>query len=183
MNGAAAIRQPGSTLKPLVYGLAIDAGLVTPRTILSDVATNYEGYAPENFDLQFNGAVTMEYALDHNLNIPAVKTLSLLGKDKLIESLAGIGFQQIKKDRRKLGLSMALGGCGTSLEELTALFSSFARGGIYQPLQFTTTDTVQNQQPVPIHCCCLYDHQVLSKVNRPDFPLSWQSTEKMPRIA
>ena len=183
VNGAAAIRQPGSTLKPLVYGLAIDAGLVTPRTILSDVATNYEGYAPENFDRQFNGAVTMEYALDHSLNIPAVKTLSLLGKDKLIESLAGIGFQQIKKDRRKLGLSMALGGCGTSLEELTALFSSFARGGIYQPLQFTTTDTVQNQQPVLSTAAAYMINQVLSKVNRPDFPLSWQSTEKMPRIA
>lgn len=183
VNGAAAIRQPGSTLKPLVYGLAIDAGLLTPRTMLTDVATNYDGYAPENFDRQFNGAVTMEYALDHSLNIPAVRTLASLGRDKLIESLSAIGFQQIRKDRNKLGLSMVLGGCGTSLEELTALYSSFARGGIYHPLQFTATDTNQVKQPVLSTAAAYMINQVLSKVNRPDFPLSWQSTEKMPKIA
>ena len=64
VNGASAIRQPGSTLKPLLFGLCIDEGLVTPKTIMNDVAVNYQGYAPENYDKQFNGYVTMEYALD-----------------------------------------------------------------------------------------------------------------------
>ncbi len=73
VNGAAAIRQPGSTLKPLLYGLCIDEGLLTPKTIISDVSVNYQGYAPENYDKKFNGYVSMEYALEHSLNIPAVK--------------------------------------------------------------------------------------------------------------
>src|SRR6185369_15027307 len=74
VNGAAAIRQPGSTLKPLLYGLCIDAGLLTPKTIINDIPVNYSGYNPENYDKKFNGAVTLEYALDHSLNIPAVKS-------------------------------------------------------------------------------------------------------------
>jgi len=183
VNGAAAIRQPGSTLKPLVYGLAIDAGQLTPKTILSDVATNYEGYAPENFDRQFNGAVSMEYALDHSLNIPAVRTLAKLGKDVLIDKLSGIGFEQIKIDRNKLGLSMVLGGCGTGLEELTGLFSSFARQGEYRPLIYNREDSSAVSKKLVSSAAAFMLNQVLSKVNRPDFPLSWQSTEKMPRIA
>ncbi len=100
VNGAAAIRQPGSTLKPLLYGLCMDEGLMTPKAVISDVAVNYEGYAPENYDKQFNGYVTMEYALEHSLNIPAVKGLKMFGKDKLVQKLAACDFRQIKKTKR-----------------------------------------------------------------------------------
>ncbi|HVE61721.1 MAG TPA: transglycosylase domain-containing protein, partial [Chitinophagaceae bacterium] len=72
VNGAAAIRQPGSTLKPLLYGLCIDEGLLTPKMVMTDVPVNFNGYAPENYDQKFNGYVSMEYALEHSLNIPAV---------------------------------------------------------------------------------------------------------------
>src|SRR5690349_16570379 len=129
VNGANAIRQPGSTLKPLLYGLCMDEGLMTPKAIITDVAVNYNGYAPENYDKQFNGYVTMEYALEHSLNIPAVKGLQWLGKDPFISKLADCNFQQIKRDQRKLGLSMVLGGCGATLEELTGMYSIFASNG------------------------------------------------------
>jgi penicillin-binding protein 1C len=122
VNGAAAVREPGSTLKPLLYGLCIDEGLETPKMVVTDVSVNYAGYSPENYDKKFNGYVTVEYALEHSLNIPAVKSLGLLGKDKLIQKLASCDFTQIKKDQNKLGLSMILGGCGATLEELTGLF-------------------------------------------------------------
>ena len=105
VNGADAIRQPGSTLKPLLYGLCIDAGLMTPKAVITDVAVNYNGYAPENYDKQFNGYVTMEYALEHSLNIPAVKSLRMLGMEKFIQKLSQCQFRQIRKDQRKLGLS------------------------------------------------------------------------------
>ena len=75
-----AVRQPGSTLKPLLYAMCFDEGLLTPKTMMTDVAVNYEGYAPENYDQKFNGYVTVEYALEHSLNIPAVKSLKLLGQ-------------------------------------------------------------------------------------------------------
>src|SRR5436189_1089426 len=131
VNGAAAIRQPGSTLKPLLYAMCMDEGLLTPKMVMNDVAVNYNGYAPENYDQKYNGYVTTEYALEHSLNIPAVKSLRILGKDKLVQKLSACDFKQIQKDRNKLGLSMILGGCGTTLEELTALITAFANNGDY----------------------------------------------------
>ena len=139
VNGAAAIRQPGSTLKPLLYGLCIDEGLLTPKTVISDVPVNYSGYAPENYDKKFNGYVTMEYALEHSLNIPAVKSLQQLGEGKMISKLIACDFKQIQKDQNKLGLSLVLGGCGATLEQLTGLFSAFANEGVYTPRSFCKT--------------------------------------------
>lgn len=187
VNGAAAIRQPGSTLKPLLYGLCIDKGLMTPKSIINDVAISYEGYAPENYDKQFNGYVTMEYALEHSLNIPAVKSLRSLGMDQMIQQLSLADFKQIKKDQKKLGLSLILGGCGASLEELAGLYASFANEGLYQPLQFLASDSSSKskirQTRILSPAANFMINETLSKINRPDFPLNWQSTEKMPKIA
>jgi penicillin-binding protein 1C len=183
VNGAAAVRQPGSTLKPLLYALCIDEGLLTPKMMMNDVSVNYDGYAPENYDQKYNGYVTMEYSLEHSLNIPAVKSLRMLGKDRLVEKLSSCGFRQIQKDRSKLGLSMILGGCGTTLEELTALFSSFANDGNYYSPSYSDKDTVHKKVNVVSPEAAFIINDILSKVNRPDFPLNWQSTERMPKVA
>ena len=183
VNGAAAIREPGSTLKPLLYGLCIDEGLLTPKMMITDVAVNYQGYAPENYDKKFNGYVSMEYALAHSLNIPAVKSLRTLGKDKLVQKLADCDFQQIKKDQKKLGLSLILGGCGATLEELTGLYAAFANEGVYIKPSFTQNDTLHKKIKVLSPAANFMINETLSKVNRPDFPLNWQSTEHMPKIA
>jgi penicillin-binding protein 1C len=183
VNGARAWRQPGSTLKPLVYGLAIDDGLVTPKRVIADVPVNYQGYVPENYDLRYNGQVTMEYALMHSLNIPAVNTLQKVGKDKAIRSLAQCGFDQIRRDQAKLGLSMVLGGCGTSLEELTGMYAMLANDGNFHPLKFLTGQ--KNAAPVRVLSreACFMLHETLSKIDRPDLPLNWGTTESLPRIA
>ncbi|MEO6316012.1 MAG: penicillin-binding protein 1C [Chitinophagaceae bacterium] len=183
VNGAAAIRQPGSTLKPLLYGLCIDEGLLTPKMVIADVAVSYQGYAPENYDRKFNGYVSMEYALEHSLNIPAVKSLRLLGKDKLVEKLAACNFNQVKKDRQKLGLSLILGGCGATLEELTGLYSAFANDGMYVSPSYTQADSAHTTVKLLTTAANFMINETLSKVNRPDFPLNWQSTEHMPKIA
>jgi penicillin-binding protein 1C len=183
VNGAAAVREPGSTLKPLLYGLCIDEGLETPKMILTDVGINYAGYSPENYDKKFNGYVTVEYALEHSLNIPAVKSLKLLGKEKLIRKLAACHFEQIKKDQNKLGLSMILGGCGASLEELTGLFSAFANEGVYISPAYTQADTSFARVRLISAAANYMITDILSRVNRPDFPLNWQATEHMPKIA
>lgn len=183
VNGANAVRQPGSTLKPLLYGMCFDEGLLTPKTVVTDVAVNYDGYVPENYDEKFNGYVTIEYALEHSLNIPAVKGLRMLGHEKMINKLAACNFRQIQKDRRKLGLSLILGGCGTTLEELTGLFSSFANNGDYVRPGFTQDDTVQQKINIMSPAADYMINEVLSKVNRPDFPLNWTATERMPKIA
>jgi penicillin-binding protein 1C len=147
------------------------------------VAVNYNGYSPENYDKRFNGYVTMEYALEHSLNIPAVKSLAILGKDKLVEKMALCGFQQVKKDQQKLGLSMILGGCGTTLEELTGLYSSFAHDGIYIRPSVLQKEHHQEKHRIISAPAAFIINDILSKVNRPDFPLNWQATEKMPKIA
>lgn len=183
VNGANAVRQPGSTLKPLLYAMCFDEGLLTPKTVMADVPVNYEGYAPENYDEKFNGYVTVEYALEHSLNIPAVKALRLLGHEKLIQKLSNCNFRQVQKDRRKLGLSLILGGCGTTLEELTGLFSSFANEGVYIAPSLTQDDTSKQRVRVTSPAANYMINEILSKVNRPDFPLNWTATERMPKIA
>jgi penicillin-binding protein 1C len=204
VNGAAAIRQPGSTLKPLLYGMCIDEGLLTPKTVINDVPINYNGYAPENYDQKFNGSISVEYALEHSLNIPSVKSLKQLGKDKLVGKLAAIDFKQVQKDRNKLGLSMILGGCGTTLEELTGLFSAFANDGIYVRPDYVKSSDFEVQGSKGLRdkrqgdwggdggvkkvevlskAASYMISDILSKVNRPDFPLNWQATERMPKIA
>ncbi|MEI9911154.1 MAG: penicillin-binding protein 1C [Bacteroidota bacterium] len=183
VNGAHAVRQPGSTLKPLLYALCFDEGLLTPKTVLTDVAVNYQGYAPENYDEKFNGYVSVEYALEHSLNIPAVKSLKLLGYEKLIQKLIQCNFRQIQKDQKKLGLSMILGGCGTTLEEMAGLFSSFANNGKYIPPSYTQSDTSYQSIQVISPAANYMINEILSKVNRPDFPLNWTATERMPKIA
>ena len=183
VNGAAAIRQPGSTLKPLLYGLCVDQGLITPKMTINDIAVNYAGYVPENYDQRFNGAVTMEYALAHSLNIPAVKMLNQLGKEKMIQTLGQCNFQQIRKDQNKLGLSLILGGCGTTLEELTGLFSSFANGGLYVRPQLVKAGTTKEQTRLLSESATFMLNEILSNVNRPDFPINWSATDHLPKIA
>jgi penicillin-binding protein 1C len=183
VNGADAVREPGSTLKPLLYGLCMDAGLLTPKQIINDVAVNYQGYTPENFDRKFNGYVSMEYALEHSLNIPAVRSLHLLGKEHLVQALAACNFESVKKNQAKLGLSMILGGCGATLEQLTGLFSIFASQGLYFKPSFQQTDVVTDPKRILSDASTFMINEVLSKVNRPDFPLNWQSTTHLPKIA
>ena len=183
VNGAAAIRQPGSTLKPLLYGLCIDAGLLTPKMTIMDVPVNFEGYAPENYDQKFNGYVTMDYALGHSLNIPAVKSLKALGKDVLIRKLAACDFRQVDKDRNKLGLSMILGGCGATLEEMTGLYSIFANEGRWVRPRYSTEDTAPQGERVLSPAATFMINDILSKVTRPDFPVNWTSTVHLPKIA
>jgi penicillin-binding protein 1C len=183
VNGVKAVRQPGSTLKPLLYGLCIDEGLLTPKAIITDVAVNYDGYAPENYDKKFNGNVTMEFALEHSLNIPAVKALQQLGTEKMITKLSDCNFKSIQQKKKGLGLSMILGGCGTSLEELTGLFAAFANEGVYYKPVFMQGDTVYNKVRILSTAADFMVTDILSHVNRPDFPVSWASTAHLPKIA
>ena len=183
VNGAAAVRQPGSTLKPLLYAMCIDEGIMTPRSILTDVSVNYNGYTPENYDRKFYGAVSMEFALEHSLNVPAVKALGVIGKDKFVQKLAAANFDQVKKDQKKLGLSMILGGCGSTLEELTGLYTTFANQGKYLRPLYRLDDTLRQPVQLTSAASSFMINETLSEINRPDFPLNWQSTERMPKIA
>ncbi|MEO8242020.1 MAG: penicillin-binding protein 1C [bacterium] len=128
-----AIRSPGSTLKPLIYGLAFDEGLAHPETLIDDKPTDFSGYRPQNFDRQFRGTIRVREALQQSLNIPAVALTEALGPAKLLQAM----------DRAQMhfalptgqpGLAIALGGIGVTLEDLVQLYAAIAHGGVSRPL-------------------------------------------------
>lgn len=183
VDGVTAVRSPGSTLKPLVYALAFDNGIETPKTVIADVPVNFDGYSPENFNSKFNGNVTTEKALSYSLNIPAVKTLNQLGIATLTDKLKQAGFKQILKDEKKLGLSTVLGGCGVTLEELTNLYSTFAHEGNYSTLKWLNQDTSSHSTGLISPASAYMISEILATLSRPDLPNNYQSSMHIPKIA
>lgn len=130
-----ALRSPGSTLKPLVYGLAFDQGLAHPETIVNDRPVSFNGYAPQNFDRRFRGELRMEDALRLSLNIPVVLLTEDLGPERLMVAMRKAGMSpQLPSDAP--GLAVALGGVGVTLEDMMRLYSALARGGRSVPLRY-----------------------------------------------
>lgn len=123
-----AVRSPGSTLKPLVYGLAFSDGLAHPETLLNDRPEDYGGYAPQNFDGYFRGPVTAREALQASLNLPVVAITQALGPARLMAALRLAGVTAVLPGDVP-GLAVALGGVGVSLEGLVQLYAAIARGG------------------------------------------------------
>lgn len=142
VDGASALRSPGSALKPFLYALAMDRGLITPKTILQDIPQNFNGYRPLNYDETFRGRLPASQALALSLNIPAVDLANRVGVDLFNEKLSRGGLKWIGERKKTLGLSVILGGCGVTLTELTSLYSCLATGGIKFPLRFTTADKI-----------------------------------------
>ncbi|MFT7036356.1 MAG: penicillin-binding protein 1C [Cyclobacteriaceae bacterium] len=183
VDGIRAIRSPGSTLKPLLYGLAINKGMLTPKSIIADVLVNFRGYQPRNYKENFNGNVSMEFALANSLNIPAVKVLDRLQPRIFIEALSRSGFKQIEKDREHLGLSTVLGGCGTTLEELTRLYAAFAHEGKLSNINFLSGDTIQFRDNVLSEASNYMISEILTGVVRPDLPSQWKNSTSLPKVA
>jgi penicillin-binding protein 1C len=124
-----ALRSPGSTLKPFIYGLAFEDGLAHPETLIEDRPIRYGSYAPENFDLTFQGTVSVRKALQLSLNVPAVALLNAVHANRLTARLADAGGHLIFPKGETPGLAMGLGGVGVTLTDLTTLYAGLARGG------------------------------------------------------
>lgn len=184
VDGVMAARSPGSTLKPILYGLSIDRGLITPQTIIADVPINFAGYAPENYDLKFHGNISVEDALRYSLNIPAVKLLDEVGVPQFIHTLAYGGVSTIWGDKDKLGLSMILGGCTIRLDELSTIYSSFANGGRYAPVKLTMTnkDTSEQRKICSPESAYIIS-SILTQLHRPDLPNLFDNAVGIPKIA
>jgi penicillin-binding protein 1C len=182
VNGVTAIRSPGSTLKAALYAYAFDEGNLTPQMKISDIPTDFHGYQPENYDLKFYGNVSAEFALVNSLNIPAVRLLEKIGLNNFINFLGGSGFNQIQKQKSKLGLSLILGGCGTTLQELTRLFSSFARKGKLYPLNFISTENEDEGKQIFFEASSYLVAGILSGINRSDI-VNFSNYSKLPKFA
>ena len=129
-----AVRSPGSTLKPFIYGLGFEDGLIHPETLIEDRPIRYAGYQPENFDLTFQGTVTVRRALQLSLNVPAVAVLNEVGPSRLIARLGEAGASLVLPRREAPGLALGLGGIGVRLTDLTMLYAGLARQGTVAPL-------------------------------------------------
>ncbi len=142
MDMTRALRSPGSALKPFIYGLAMDDGIVAPDTQLDDAPRRFSDYQPEDFDRTFHGPVTMREALVHSLNVPAVSTLERLGPQVFEARLTAAGARLVRPhaEAHDPGLALALGGEGVSLRDVAMLYAALADDGLAKPLAWTEAD-------------------------------------------
>ncbi|MGC3962576.1 MAG: penicillin-binding protein 1C [Rhodocyclaceae bacterium] len=150
VDGVAALRQPGSTLKPFLFGLAIDQDWLTAASILDDsplaLTTPTGLYIPQDYDKDFKGAVTVRTALAGSLNVPSVRALTIVGVDRFLQTLRAFGMTSFSRDADHYGYGLALGGAETTLLSLTNAYRALANGGQWTPTQFVTTAPSQPQQ-------------------------------------
>ena len=141
VDGARAPRQAGSTLKPFLYELALEQRLLTAASLLDDspvdIVTPGGIYVPQNYDRDFKGMVSLRTALSGSLNVPAVRTLTLLGPDPLVERLRALGFDAIREDGEHYGYSLALGSAEVTLWQLANAYRTLANGGMASPMRLT----------------------------------------------
>ncbi len=144
-----AIRSPGSTLKPLVYGMAIEEGILDPRSIVTDTPLRTQGYAPANFSGRYIGEVSVKHALQYSLNQPAIQVLAHVGPERLLSRLQDGGIPaHLPGAGDPPGLAIVLGGLGTTLEGLASLYTAFATDGRVRPLRYLANETHQSAKRV-----------------------------------
>jgi penicillin-binding protein 1C len=130
-----AVRSPGSTLKPFIYGLAFEDGFVHPESLIDDRPIRFGSYAPENFDMTFQGTVPVRRALQMSLNVPAVALLDRVGASRLSSRLKQAGANLVLPKDEAPGLAVGLGGVGITLQDLVQLYAGLARLGSTRPLR------------------------------------------------
>jgi penicillin-binding protein 1C len=135
-----AVRSPGSTLKPFIYGLAFEDGFVHPESLIEDRPVRYGSYAPENFDMTFQGTVPVKKALQLSLNVPAIALLDRVGSSRLASRLRQAGGNLVLPKDEAPGLAMGLGGVGITLQDLAQLYAGLARLGTTRPLREVMTE-------------------------------------------
>jgi len=144
VDGVRARRQAGSALKPFLYGLALDQRLLTPASLLEDVPTDLSVagglYRPKNYDERFKGLLTLRTALAGSVNVPAVRTLDLVGVEAFAEQLRRLGVEGLTESGDYYGPSLALGSADVSLWELVNAYRTLANGGVGSPLRLTPED-------------------------------------------
>lgn len=143
INGVETKRSPGSTLKPFIYALAFDQGLIHPNTVLKDVPSSFNGYNPENFDYDFMGPIKAKDALVLSRNIPAIYLSSLLNKPSLYQFLEQANVSPLRSESY-YGLSLSLGGVELTMRELLGLYAMLANDGVWLPLRFYKNENVSN---------------------------------------
>ena len=145
-----ALRSPGSTLKPLIYGLAFEQGLAHPESLIEDRPTGFGSYEPQNFDGMHRGTVTIREALTESLNTPAIIALNAVGPANLMARLKRAAVNAVLPDASAPGLAIGLGGLGVTLRDLVGLYAAIARGGTAVALKDGIDDDAEAMTGAPV---------------------------------
>lgn len=180
VDGAAAPRSPGSTLKPFVYAAALDLGLIGRRSLIQDVPLNFRDWSPSNFDSRFRGLVAAEDALAQSLNVPAVQVARMLEPEGLVAMMRRLGVSTFGDDRQ-YGLAAVLGGCEINLLELTGLYAALASGGRHLPPVLVPGERAPQRLVSPAAAYLISD--ILTDVRRPELPEVWRHATSANQLA
>jgi penicillin-binding protein 1C len=142
------VRSPGSTLKPFIYGLAFEDGFVHPESLIDDRPIRFGAYAPENFDMTFQGTVPVKKALQLSLNVPAIALLDRVGSSRLASRLRQAGGNLVLPKDEAPGLAMGLGGVGVTLQDLAMLYAGFPRLGTTRRLREIIGSADDTREPL-----------------------------------
>jgi penicillin-binding protein 1C len=168
-------RSPGSTLKPFLYAMALDEGLVHSESLLIDAPQSFGGYAPGNFAAAFSGPVSVADALARSLNVPAVDLLERIGPERFAAQLRHAGLRLRVPDGAGPNLSLILGGASTTLEELVGAYTALARGGVAGRPRLTPQEPLQ-QTRLMSEGSAFIVREILESGGRPDAPFRESST-------
>jgi penicillin-binding protein 1C len=183
VNGALALRSPGSTLKPWLYALAIDEGEIVPASFLLDVPHDFAGYVAENYDGEYRGRVTAREALVESLNAPAVALAARVGLPHLLALLQRGGLATLDRGAAHYGLPLVLGAGEVKLVDLTNLYAALADDGLARPLRWRAGDPLgPGVRLVSTEAAALVT-DVLRELRRPDLPDSWRLARDVPAVA
>jgi len=175
IDGAAAPRSTGSILKPFLFALAMDAGLILPRTWIHDIPTFYGAFSPANADRGYSGLVTARDALIRSLNVPAVRLLNLYGTDRLHRFLKNAGLSTLFRDPDDYGLTLILGGGEARLIELAALYRGLGANGKFHPVLTVAEHGSERFHPQLISPqACHLTLEILRGLKRPGSEYYWQ---------
>lgn len=163
-------RSPGSTLKPMLYALALDDGLRLPEQLVPDLPRRYGAYAPENYDGGFAGLVSAETALSRSLNVPFVDLLAEVGVDPFVGRLQQLGVRDLHPSPGHYGLSVIAGGIELRATDLAALFTALARDGRVHPLRWWQDAPIPSPLPATSAGAAWLTRRALRLRDRPDFP-------------
>jgi penicillin-binding protein 1C len=182
VNASSAKRSPGSTLKPFIYALALDQGVLHPATVLRDVPTAFGPYTPENFDGRFLGPVTAGDALIRSRNIPAVTVASQLARPSFYEFLQRAGVSRMASEQH-YGLALVLGGGEVSMEELARMYAMLGNDGKLRALRWRESDPQEDGTALVSPEAAFITRDMLRKNPRPNgelvsdrpLPVAWKT--------
>jgi penicillin-binding protein 1C len=163
-----ALRSPGSTLKPFIYGLGFEDGFIHPETLIDDAPVRYGAYAPQNFDSTFHGTVTIRRALQLSLNVPALAVLDQVGSSRFAARLAKAGARLVLPPGEAPGLAIGLGGVGIRLSDLVMLYGGIARLGTTLPPTERRSTTVGQRRRLLEPAAAWYVANVLAGTPPPE---------------